>query len=181
MAAPSTSGVVVADDDSMIRGILRSRLTDLGQDVFLAADGEEAVGLASRMPARLVILDLNMPKLNGMRACEQIRALPGYETTPIVILTVNDDPRTKAAAERAGATAFLSKPFRSAPLLEVLSRFLPIAEATMLAIRQSARQATIIASDGLSPAQSRPLNGVDPNGPSNALDHGINILNVLRR
>ena len=62
--------VIVADDDPMIRSVLQAKLETLGLNVFLTADGLEAVGLASRIPAALIILDLKMPKLNGLLACE---------------------------------------------------------------------------------------------------------------
>ena len=76
-------GVITADNDVVIRGILRSLLSSANQDVFLANNGEEAVTLAMTRKARLVLLDLEMPRMDGFLACKQIRSIPGYETTPI--------------------------------------------------------------------------------------------------
>ncbi len=111
------NGVIVADNDYLIRGILRSILEESGLHVFLACDGAEAMEFARRIVVRLVILDLNMPKLNGFCACEQLRLLPGYAAVPIVILSAYGDLAARKAAERAGATRFFAKPFTPVDLL----------------------------------------------------------------
>jgi len=130
LATPARSGVVlVADDDSLIRSILRSKLEALNQDVVLANNGQEAVELASKMRATLIVLDIVMPKLGGIAACEQIRKMPGYRDVPIVILTFNGSAEAITGASRAGATAFLTKPFGSAALLLALSEYLSISSA----------------------------------------------------
>jgi CheY-like chemotaxis protein len=131
------SGVIVADDESLIRNILRAKLEAIDQDVFLAYNGLEAVTLASRMQATMVMLDVRMPKLDGFHACARIRQLPGYESTPIVMLTADNSPRAHAAATRAGATMFLVKPFGSAALMLALSKYVPIDEATILEMRST--------------------------------------------
>jgi len=174
---PSITGVIVADDDPVIRGILRSKLAAINQEVFLAYDGEEAVDLAARMQAAMVILDINMPRLDGLRACQFIRKLPGYAQTPIVILTSDDGQGTAATAASIGATAFLTKPFRSALLLEVLSRFLPMDATTLRAIRSEADRATRVVQARSPAAPDRA--SITPE-PENALDRGKNMLAVLR-
>jgi two-component system response regulator VicR len=134
-------GVIVADDDAMIRNILRANLEAIGQDVSLAYNGQEAVKLASQMRASLVILDVKMPKLNGFEACERIRRMPGYEIAPIVMLTFDDRERTRVLASRCGATMFLVKPFGSAALMLALSEVLPVDEATLKTIQANAIRA----------------------------------------
>ena len=73
---PDLAGVIVADDDAMIRSVLRSKLQAIDQTVLLASNGLEAVELASRIQARLILLDLGMPQLNGLLACQRIRQCP---------------------------------------------------------------------------------------------------------
>jgi len=109
--------VIVADNDYTIRDILRSLLDRFGLNVIPAEDGLEAIDYASRTRARLVILDLKMPKLDGFAACARIRHLPGYLDVPIAILSAFDSAATRQAARNAGATRFLSKPFRPIELL----------------------------------------------------------------
>lgn len=109
--------IIVADNDSMMRGLLRTVLDRPRRRLLLCADGLEAIEFASQTVATLVLLDLRMPRLGGIEACQQMRGLPGYTTVPIVILTVFDDDALKQRALRSGATAFLSKPLSSADLL----------------------------------------------------------------
>jgi CheY-like chemotaxis protein len=109
--------VIVADNDSMMRGLLRTVLEQPKRTILLCVDGLEAVELATQTLATLVLLDLRMPKMDGIEACHQIRALPRYANVPIVMLTVFDVEGMKRRALRAGASAFLSKPFSRAALL----------------------------------------------------------------
>jgi two-component system alkaline phosphatase synthesis response regulator PhoP len=138
---PKPIGVIVADDDPLIRSILRGKLEAINQEVFLGNNGLEAVALASRLQASLVILDVRMPKLDGFEACKQIRRLPGYADTPVVMLTFDDSKSAQSAATRAGATMFLVKPFGSAALMLALSKFLPIDRATQQSIAETATRA----------------------------------------
>jgi len=101
--------VIVADNDYIVRGILRSILEREGFTVLQAVDGLEAIDYAMRVNAQLVILDYKMPRLDGFGACAQIRHLPGYAATPIAVLTAFDNEDARAAASRAGVTAFLAK------------------------------------------------------------------------
>jgi CheY-like chemotaxis protein len=112
--------VIVADNDSMMRGLLRTVLEQPKRTILLCVDGLEAVELASQTLATLVLLDLRMPKMDGIEACQQIRALPRYATVPIAILTVFDGEGMKRRALRAGATTLLGKPFSRAALLTAL-------------------------------------------------------------
>jgi DNA-binding response OmpR family regulator len=120
------NGVIVAENDSQMRSLIRSMLIHSGQQVFPAVDGLEALAFARQFKARLVLLDIAMPRLNGIQACEAIRKVPGYHDVPIVILTGHDDGRLRAAARRNGAMEFLTKPFRPDLLMARLARYLSI-------------------------------------------------------
>jgi DNA-binding response OmpR family regulator len=131
------NGVILAENDTIMRGIIRAVLARVEQRVFQAADGLEAVALARQFKARLVLLDIDMPRLNGLLACEAIHALPGYEDVPLVILTGYNDDRLRMAAHQFGAVDFICKPFQPNVLLARLTSYLNIparalpAEATM--------------------------------------------------
>ena len=116
-----TNGVILAENDALVRGIVQSVLVGAGLRVFPVADGIEAVLLARQFSARLVLLDIGMPRLNGLEACQAIRALPGYADVPIVMLTGYGDDRVRRAAHLMGANNFLTKPFRPDQLLSVLA------------------------------------------------------------
>ncbi len=119
-----TNDVIIADNDYIVRDILRSLLEGEGLTVLPVADGHEAIDYATRTDARLLILDYKMPRLDGISACAEIRRLPGYADVPIALLTVFDDDGTRAAARAAGVTAFLSKPFKPIDLLYAVRELL---------------------------------------------------------
>jgi CheY-like chemotaxis protein len=106
---------IVIDDDPVIRAILRSTL---------AGSGAEASIIARRIKADLFLLDLVMPRMNGLEACRNLRNMAGYTETPIVVLTGHNSQDTQEAAFQARATMFLAKPFRPAILLQALAPLL---------------------------------------------------------
>jgi CheY-like chemotaxis protein len=120
------NGVILAENDGLMRSVIRSVLVRAEQQVFPVADGLEAVALARQFRARLVMLDVAMPRLDGLQTCEAIRALPGYADVPIVMLTGYDDAPTRQAALRLGANEFITKPFRPYLLLARLSTYLDL-------------------------------------------------------
>ncbi len=119
-------GVILAENDAQVRAIVRSVLVAAEQQVFPAVDGLEAVHLARQFKARLVLLDVGMPRLNGLQACEAIRALPNYADVPIVMLTGYGNEQVRQAAQRVGANDFITKPFRPDVLLARLANFLAV-------------------------------------------------------
>jgi DNA-binding response OmpR family regulator len=120
------NGVIVADNEALMRDVIRSVLNSANQEVFPAADGIEAVDLSRRFKARLVLLDIRMPRLNGLDACAEIRAAPGYASVPIVMLTGHSEDMVVNYARAIGANDFITKPFRPNALLARLAPYLDI-------------------------------------------------------
>jgi two-component system, OmpR family, alkaline phosphatase synthesis response regulator PhoP len=114
---PYDQTIIISENDPQMRGLLRSLLMQRGRIVLLCNDGLEAVALASQTLATLVLLDLRMPRLDGIQACRQIRGLPRYDSVPIVILTVFDGEAMERRAIRAGASLVLAKPISRLELL----------------------------------------------------------------
>ena len=106
--------VLVVDDEPQIRRALRIGLERNGYAVQLAATGEEALDMASLHPTDFVILDLAMPRLDGIEVCRQLRA---WTTVPILVLSVREGEKDKIAALDAGADDYLTKPFSLDELL----------------------------------------------------------------
>jgi DNA-binding response OmpR family regulator len=138
-----TNGIILAENDALMRGVIRSVLLRAEQQVFPVGNGLEAVALARQFRARLVLLDIAMPVLNGLLACEIIRALPDYAEVPIVMLTGHDDGRFREAARRLGANDFIVKPFQPNVLLARLAVYLDMPTPT--------RPATTSADDEILP------------------------------
>jgi len=116
--------VLVAEDEALIRMDLAETLTELGYDVVAqAADGEEAVALAAEHKPDICILDVKMPKLDGISAAEKIAEL----RIPCVLLTAFSQKELVQRASEAGAMAYLVKPWSQndlQPAIDIaLSRF----------------------------------------------------------
>lgn len=126
-----TETVILAENDSQMRGLLRQMLMSPGRDLLLCSDGTEALEIASHTLVDLVLLDLKMPRMDGIEACRRIRELPRYDTVPIAIQTVFDEEQSRRRAMRAGATVFLAKPISRNELLRAVN---PLIQA----VKQSA-------------------------------------------
>jgi len=122
--------ILVVDDDPSLRLVLREALEIKGFRVVEAGDGQEAVALCSSLRPELILLDVNMPRMNGFEACAAIRRLAGAETTPILILTGLDDLESVSRAHEAGATDFAVKPI-SLPILDHRVRYLLRAKSNL--------------------------------------------------
>ncbi len=115
--------ILVVDDDPSLRLFLREALEVKGFRVVEAGNGAEGVALCSDHRPELIILDVNMPQMDGFEACAAIRRLPGHETTPILILTGLDDLESVSRAHEAGANDFAVKPI-SLPILDHRVRYM---------------------------------------------------------
>jgi two-component system chemotaxis response regulator CheY len=115
------AGVLIVDDDPLIRRLIATTLEDVaGFRLLEAADGAEAVEIAARERPELIFLDVDMPRLNGIDACQRLRAAPATADATIVMLTAVAREGSERAAARAGADLFLTKPFSPLELLSLV-------------------------------------------------------------
>ena len=128
--------VLVADDDTTVREVVREALLHAGYAVEEARDGVEALTQFDRLEPDLVILDVRMPNMDGFEACAELRRRPGGDTVPILILTGMDDLESITRAYEAGATDFASKPFNLVVLGHRV-RYLMRARRTLEELRRS--------------------------------------------
>jgi len=115
--------VLVVDDDPFIRGLILTTLEDVAHfALFEAADGQEALVVARAEHPRLVFLDIDMPRLDGIATCRALRADPATAGATIVMLTASADDSARRRSEEAGADLFLTKPFSPLDLLRMVDR-----------------------------------------------------------
>lgn len=103
--------VLVVDDEANIRDLLCLHLGLEGYDCALAADGEEALRLAAGQPFDLIVLDLMLPKLDGVTVCRAIRRGGVNGDVPILMLTARHEESDKVLGLESGADDYLTKPF----------------------------------------------------------------------
>lgn len=107
----SGARVLVVEDEPINREVARMLLEDVGLAPSMAEDGMAAVQAATSQPPYAVILmDMQMPRLDGLAATQQIRALPGYANTPIIAMTANAFAEDRERCEAAGMNDFVAKP-----------------------------------------------------------------------
>ena len=112
--------VLLVDDDALNLEVAQMQLQDGALRVDTAQDGEEAVALAGKTTYAVILMDMQMPRLNGLDATRQIRQLPGYAHTPIIAMTANVFVEDKLRCMEAGMSDFLAKPFDPVTLFETL-------------------------------------------------------------
>ena len=118
--APRPRLVLVVDDDDMIRRLLRTVLEADEIEVVEAHDGDAALAALADLKPTVIVLDVMMPGLDGVEVCRRI----DHSKAKVVMLTARDDPELERAATEAGADAFLTKPFSSIELLDLIERLL---------------------------------------------------------
>ena len=104
--------ILIADDEPSIREILSIQLARMGYEVLIASDGAEAVAVYEKEKPDLVILDVMMPRVNGLEACQKIRALEkkSARRVPVIFLTARDTTHDKTSAALSGGDEFVAKP-----------------------------------------------------------------------
>jgi len=120
------SHILIVDDDRDIRSLLAEQLEDAGYRVSTAADGAEMRSRLGRAAADLIILDLNLPREDGLTLCRQLRA---KSNTPVIMLTARGEPIDRIVGLEMGADDYLPKPFEPRELLARIRSVLRRAQA----------------------------------------------------
>lgn len=116
--------VLAVDDSPSIRQMVGLTLRGAGYEVVEASNGAEALTYARQHAVDLVLADVNMPQLDGIQLIAQLRTLPAYRLTPLLLLTTESSAERKRQAKDAGATGWMVKPFEPTQLLATLKRIL---------------------------------------------------------
>ena len=116
--------VLTVDDSPSIRQMIKVVLGPAGHRVVEAGDGAEGLAKAKAEPINLVITDLNMPVMNGIEMIRQLRQVPACTGVPILFLSTESDEGMKQQAKSAGATGWITKPFKPDQLLAVVAKLI---------------------------------------------------------
>ena len=113
--------ILAVDDSSTMRQMLSFTLQNAGHQVIQAEDGMVALNIAREQKFDLVITDVRMPNMDGITLVSELRKLPGFEATPLLVLTTESAASKKQSGKAAGATGWIVKPFNKAQLLKAIT------------------------------------------------------------
>jgi two-component system chemotaxis response regulator CheY len=114
--------ILAVDDSASMRQMVTFTLKSAGFDVTNASDGDEALQIAQRDSFDVVLTDVNMPNMDGITLCKELRQLPNFKFTPILMLTTESSTEKKQAGRAAGATGWIVKPFNPEQLLATVNK-----------------------------------------------------------
>lgn len=120
--------ILLVEDNPVNQLVAKGMLSKLGCEVTISGHGGEALQELERNPFDLVLMDCNMPVMDGYEASRQIRSSGRWPQLPIVALTANAMPEERERCRAAGMNDYLAKPFRRAELLSVLEQWIPVAQ-----------------------------------------------------
>lgn len=117
--------ILAVDDSPSMRQMVDFTLRGAGYDVLIAEDGVDALEIAkAHTNVDLVLTDINMPNKNGIELLKDLRELPDYKFTPMLVLSTESSKEMKLRGKDAGATGWIVKPFNPDKLLAMISRVL---------------------------------------------------------
>ena len=116
------ANVLVVDDSNSIRDMVSFTLKSAGYQTVEAKDGIDGLSKAKTDSFDLIISDVNMPNMDGIDLCGELRKLPEFKFTPILMLTTESSTEMKMRGKTAGATGWLVKPFNPEKLLSTIKR-----------------------------------------------------------
>ena len=115
--------IMVIDDSNTIRKSAEMFLTKAGYQVVCIEDGFEALTRINEEDPNLVFIDVLMPKIDGLQACQVIKRNPKFKNTPVIFLSSKDSQFDKARGFMMGATDYLTKPFTKDGIIEIVNRY----------------------------------------------------------
>lgn len=116
--------ILIVDDEPDILELIAYNLKKVGYQVFLASNGQEGITVAKKVQPDLIILDIMMPKMDGIEACRLMRAIPEFKNTFMVFLTARSEEYSEIAGFNVGADDYIAKPIKPRALVSRINAIL---------------------------------------------------------
>ncbi len=113
--------ILIADDELRLRKVVAMFLRKSGHEVTEVSSGEQTLESIKTKVPDVIILDVVMPGLDGLETCRRIKSDPAYKDIPVLLLTANISAEERAEGMKAGAIAYVTKPFSPKDLLEKIT------------------------------------------------------------
>lgn len=114
--------VMIVDDSASLRQVVGIALRGAGYEVIEGCDGKDALAKLTGQKVHLVISDVNMPNMDGITFVKNLKQLPAYKFTPVIMLTTESQEGKKQEGQAAGAKAWVVKPFQPAQMLAAVAK-----------------------------------------------------------
>ncbi len=124
MSKTAPAKILVVDDDASTRTLLELILSSGGHEITLLNDGREALAYLKTNTPDLIVIDVNMPVLDGIEVCSRIKKLPRFKKISVIVLTSMNDAGTRVRAIDAGASEIVYKPLTGKNFLRTIQGFL---------------------------------------------------------
>lgn len=116
--------ILIVDDEPDILELIEYNLKKEGYQVYLAGNGQEGISVAKKVQPDLIILDIMMPKMDGIEACRLMRAMPEFKNTFMVFLTARSEEYSEIAGFNVGADDYIAKPIKPRALVSRINAIL---------------------------------------------------------
>lgn len=116
--------IMVVDDSASLRQVVSTALQGAGYQTIEAGDGKEALSKLNGEKINLIISDVNMPNMDGITFLKEVKKLPKYKFTPVIMLTTESQEARKAEGKAAGAKAWVVKPFKPQQMLSAVNKLI---------------------------------------------------------
>lgn len=116
--------ILIVDDSASLRQVVSIALKSSGYDVIEGVDGQDALTKLKGQKVHLIISDVNMPNMDGITFVKEVKKLPEYKFTPVIMLTTEAGEDKKAAGQAAGAKAWVVKPFKPEQMITAVSKLI---------------------------------------------------------
>ena len=116
--------IMIVDDSVTLRQVVSIALKGAGYNVIEGCDGKDALSKLTGQKVHLIVSDVNMPNMDGLTFVKELKKLPAYKFTPVIMLTTEAGEDKKAAGQAAGAKAWVIKPFKPDQMLNAVSKLI---------------------------------------------------------
>ncbi len=114
--------IMIVDDSASVRQLLGFVLKGAGYEVIEGVDGKDALSKLTGQKVHLIVSDVNMPNMDGITFVKQVKQMPNYKFTPIIMLTTEAQEGKKREGQAAGAKAWVVKPFTPETMLGAIEK-----------------------------------------------------------
>jgi len=116
--------IMIVDDSASLRQVVGIALKGAGYETIEACDGKDALTKLNGVKIHLIISDVNMPNMDGITFVKEVKKLPNYKFTPVIMLTTESQAEKKTEGQTAGAKAWVVKPFQPQTMLAAVSKLI---------------------------------------------------------